>query len=294
MVFRIKRTHPDYAAIRHANFRIPTRGTRAEKDDLDWWTDLQAMALVLPERAVFSHTTAAQIIGLPLPSKDPKPFHVTVPKGRGKRRGIVWHQAKDPDQADLVQGFRVTGPLRTWLDLGSMLDVDHLVAVADQMLRQEQISLGALGQIPPVRGSERLRWAASLANAGSWSPRESLMRMAMYRNGLPKPELNVVIVEDGIVLGTGDFVWRDYRCIVDYDGDHHKEPKQRTQDTKTRNAYAQAGWCHLAITNHMFDEMARTLLTVETMLRAGGFSQACIPRVLPNLTPMAHPGSAAA
>ena len=273
---------PGAPRTRTARLRIPTNGVRAEINDDDWWTDLQAIALVLPEHAIFSHTTAARIAGIPLPEVDPRPFHVTVPHHRGRRNGIVWHQRPMPDEPEYVRGFRVTGPLQTWLDLGSVLDVDDLVAAADLLLRRGLVAPDTLKAVPPVRGANLLRSAAALASPRSWSPRESLLRMAMHRHGLPEPALNVEIIEDGIVLGTGDLVFDEFRCIVDYDGDTHREWQQRIQDTQTRNAYGQAGWIHLGVTSHMFDRMPRTLISIESMLRRRGWSDPCTPRELPS------------
>ncbi len=281
MAFRITTTDPLYGTSRSARFRTPTSGVRTEADDKGWLSDLAALTLVLPDDATFSHTTAAYLADLPLPAPEPLPFHVTVPRRRGKRSGIVWHQGKIAEVEEL-KGFRVTPPLKTWHDLGPVLDVDHLVAIADLLLRRGMVTREELSAVPSVRGAEKLRAAASLANPKSWSPRESLLRVGMFRHGLPEPELNVEIIEDGVVLGTADFAWRLMRSLVDYDGEHHADSKQRTQDTQTRNAYAGAGWRHLGVTNHMFDHKERTLRQIEDMLRDQGWSGPCTPRKLPD------------
>lgn len=285
MVFRLDSTDPNHPPARHAGLRIPTSGVRAELDDNDWWTDLQAMALVLPEQAVFSHTTAAHIAGIPLPSPGPKPFHVTVPHHRGRRKGIVWHKRSALEQPQSLKGYPVTGPLRTWLDLGSLLEVPDLVAALDHLLRRGLVPADTIAEIPRLPGAGMLRAAASLASPRSWSPRESVLRVQMHCYGLPDPELNKDIIEDGILLGTGDLVFEEFRCILDYDGDTHKEAKQRTQDTKTRNAYSLAGWRHLAITSHMYDNLSRTLFTIENLLRQCGWDEPLTPRTLPSPRP---------
>lgn len=282
MAFLISPKDPDYhSATNAARFRIPTPGVRAEADAVDWWDDLHAMTLVLPSGAAFSHTTAAQITDLPLPKKDPRPFHVTVTDHRGSRNGIAWHQRTGLKGISPQRGFPVTAPLTTWQDLGALLDVDDLVAVADVLLRRRLVTSAELANVAGLRGAVKLRAAAAFADARSWSPRESLMRVSMYRHGLPSPELNVEIIEDGILIGTGDFVWRALRSIVDCDGDQHNEVKQRTQDAQTRNAYGRAGWCHLAVTKKMYDRMNHTMQTIEDMLRDRGWPGPCTPRDLP-------------
>jgi hypothetical protein len=49
--------------------------------------------------------------------------HVTVPKPRRRRLGIVWHSSALPvDEVERLDGIPVTTPARTLLDLAAVLD----------------------------------------------------------------------------------------------------------------------------------------------------------------------------
>lgn len=256
MPYRIRRDDPHYGRSRSLTLRTPTSGTRAGKDELDWWTDVRSYALVLARHTVFSHTTAAQIHGLPLPKEDPKPFHVTTQRSRGRRNGVVWHKRPVAAETELVQGFRVTSGLRTWRDLAGLLGIPDLVAIADVLLRRGHCTRAELDDTRGLPNIGLLQAAAQLADPGSKSPQESILRVALHRAGAPAPALNAAIVEDGEWLGEGDFVWRVHKVIADYDGLHHGESGQRHQDAQTRDDYAAAGWRHVAVTSAMSTDQA--------------------------------------
>jgi hypothetical protein len=93
-----------------------------------------------------------------------------------------------------------------------------------------------------VRGATNLRTALSLANPGSRSPRESILRVELHLAGLPAPHVNFDVVKKGEWIGRGDLVWPEYGLFPEYDGIHHKSERQRHQDTQTRNELAQLGW----------------------------------------------------
>ena len=272
VAFLITQDSPDYAASRTRRFRTVTRGVRLEADANDWWDEVTAFALVLPQDAVFSHTTAAHIAGLPLSGIALKPFHVTVASTRGTRKGLVWHKRDLQDRVETYRGLRITTPGQTWHDLGGLLPLKELVVVTDHLLRQNGLTAEDLQSVPRMRHCRRLRAAAALADGRSKSPQETRIRLEMGDRGLPIPELNAEIVEDGGWIGEGDFVWREYRTIADYDGEVHLNEKQQTQDNQTRDLYAAYGWRHVALTKRMVRNMDAALERVARALRDNGWA----------------------
>ncbi|MBK6762752.1 MAG: hypothetical protein IPG68_05495 [Micrococcales bacterium] len=105
-----------YAQSRRAGLRKPTRGVRTDAAARSWLDDVAAVALTLPTDAAFSHTTAAQLLGLPTPHPDGRPFHVTVPTRRGTRKAVAWHQ-RGLSEVLTIGAVPVTGYRRTWMDL---------------------------------------------------------------------------------------------------------------------------------------------------------------------------------
>ncbi len=258
-----------YAQTRRATLRTPTRGVRTAATAKSWIDLVQAVALTLPRDAVFSHTTAARLLGLPTPPDTHSAVHVTVPKNitRGSRKAVTWHQRDISNFTEVAKGLPVTNPRQTWVDLASCIDMPQLVAVTDVMLRRGLLKITDLVVPRGVRGAQTLRVVASLADPRSRSVRETLLRVALHKEGLPAPEINLDIIEDGVWLGTGDLVWPEYRLVIEYDGIHHDQPRQRHQDAQTRNAYAEHGWLCIVLTSVQFDHLHDT---VEQIVRVMG------------------------
>lgn len=219
----------------------------------------------------FSHQTAAQLLGLPLPAKfeDMQPVHVTVPVGasRGTRQQVVWHRAPISNRVITADDLPITDAGRTWLDLGPHLDLPRLVAVTDVILRRRLCS--QLVVPPRTRGAQRLRQAAELADPRSCSPQESELRVGLILAGLPKPEVNFDVIVHGEWIGQGDLVWPDYLLYVEYDGGHHADPRQRHQDAQTRNRLGQLGWRVRVVTSAMRTHDVVGMVTDD--LRAAGW-----------------------
>lgn len=253
MPFKVKRSGPHYRQT--LALSSPTRGVRATEKG---WMEmvLRGFALVLPALTVFSHGTAARIMGLPLPQKleDDKPIHLTTDTAGkvGKRKDVVWHHRCLPtEDTDRWFGLPVTSPLRTWRDLGAYFEVEQLVIAADVLLRRELCNREEFKRTCGLRHADKLAAAAELARPGSASPEETRLRLEVLAQGLPEPTLNEDIIEGGIWIGRGDLVWRRWRVIADYDGEHHHAESQRHQDAQTRDDYTDAGWRHVPVTKKM-------------------------------------------
>jgi predicted transcriptional regulator of viral defense system len=97
------------------------------------YDDLVRWSLWARGRAVVSHDTALAVHGLG--EANPATVHLTVPSSfRSAAPGVVLHRgAIEPEDIWDYEGFRVTTPLRTILDIASTnLDLDQVAsAVAD-------------------------------------------------------------------------------------------------------------------------------------------------------------------
>lgn len=76
------------------------------------------------------------------------------------------------------------------------------------------------------------------------SPTETELRLDLVEFGLPEPEVNVDIFDSfGRLIAIGDLVYRRYRVIVEYDGDHHRRDRaQYERDVDRLDDLARAGW----------------------------------------------------
>ena len=243
---------------RRREFELTSRGVRLPTANP---SDVRArwLAAQLPLRSdcVLSHSTAAQLLRLPLPRRlaDVAKAQVTAPRNtpRPRRRDIVTHHACLPDE-DIarIAGFRVTSPERTYVDLAVLLHHDELVAVGDVVLRDHNATLEGLLHVARQRAHYPGRGSAIAAIAwldpGAASPRESHLRVLLRRAGLPRPEVNGQITDEwGNFLAEGDLVFRRERVIVEYDGDVHAPMRQRAKDAARRAMLQEHGWIVIEI-----------------------------------------------
>ena len=120
-------------------FRLKHFPAVAHEDLIRWW-------LWSRKQGFISHESAAAVyeLGDVLPSKT----HLTVPQGFRKRapHALLLHRAQlDATDVEMREGYRITTPLRTILDLASEhLDPERLTAVTRDALKKGLIDRKAL------------------------------------------------------------------------------------------------------------------------------------------------------
>lgn len=214
----------------------------------------RALTRVLPPHAAFSHTTAAALHHLPLPSTSPDdPLHVAVARGRRAphRAGIIGHQTELADaDTDLRHGFLVTTPERTWCDLATLLPLEYLVAVGDRLIHRSLPATTidrlerAVDSYGAARGVRLLRRALQLLDDGSESPRESIQRVIIVLAGLPRPVTNYEVFDDeGAFVARVDLAYPGLKISMDYEGDQHRtDKKQWRRDIVRFRRLGAIGW----------------------------------------------------
>src|SRR5699024_8222041 len=105
--------------------------------------ELQLIARILQRKAipgaVISHTTAAELLKVPLPSPlehaQTEALHCTVPLAHRRRAGarVVVHTRTEPDPIR-ARGLELSSPIAMLCELSGMLDHDQLVACCDQLV----------------------------------------------------------------------------------------------------------------------------------------------------------------
>lgn len=234
----------------------------------------------------FSHTTAARLWPLPLPAQLQSAdalVHVTSPANRNRMRrdGVVGHRSDKGGEVSR-RGLTVSDPATTFIECATLLRSDDLVALGDALVRTPRIQEPRdirpwipLHQLQDEvarrqsRGAAAARRIIHLVRDGADSPRESLLRLALTRAGLPDPELNIVIHDNrGREIGHFDMVWPRWRVIVEYDGDQHRTDTLQYERDMTRISRAQrSAWDvvriragHTRPTHAAAVEMARSAL----------------------------------
>jgi hypothetical protein len=255
--------------LRRSDLHRPTRGVRS----LDAATDLDERArqvgLALPDPWAWSHLTAARLYRLPLPARgsSAEPLHVSRPtcSTQVRRVGVVGHRGLEHREVVELRGHRVTSEAWTWADLASLPGVSRtdLVVAGDAFVARVPALLPDLralaGGTTVRRGVRALRQAAALLRVGSGSPMESRARLVFAEALLPEPELNGVISDGGQFIARADFVWRDAKVVVEYEGDHHRTDRRQWQGDIARTRLLEAlGWKVIRITaTDLHDPRAR-------------------------------------
>lgn len=257
--FRVRDSGLGEGRLRGRDLARPFHGVRSSHP-LDLLETCRAYLTVAGESHHFSHVTAARLWGCPLPREHEAygPLHVTVlaPVRAPRGRGIIGHQAA---QADVRQrrGLPVSDPANTWIALASTLPLDELVACGDHLVLDPFVLDGRdprpyvdLAYLPARvrgfhgRGARAAASAIRLVRQGAESRPETLLRLLLVRNRLPEPEVNVDVHDrDGRWLGRGDLVYREWRTIVEYDGDGHRtDTRQYDRDITRIEDFVHADW----------------------------------------------------
>lgn len=250
------RRHRVYLAVRDGVLRRVLRGVFVREDIPDSvQVRAQAASLVVGPSAVITDRTAAWIHGIDVFTYGEHdllpPIESCVLRwsSRSRREGV---DGRTRDLADedvmIIEGIRVTTPLRTALDLGCHLHRKDALAALDQFMRLHGLSREALAAAAMRffrrRGVVQLRQLIPLADHRAESPRESWTRLAIIDAGLPCPELQFWIEIDGVPTYRLDLAYPRLRVAIEYDGEefHDRTPEQRRHDRERRAWLRRNGW----------------------------------------------------
>ena len=267
--------------LRAPDLTRPTYGVRSVRELTTVTERAAATAIALPDDAAFCHTTAAMLLGLPLPRsfETDADLHVcrTSDRPRIRRAGCVPHKGLERRSTTLAHGLLVTAPVDTWADVASdpRCSVDDAVVLADVVARRQGVDVlaWAVDSRAGSKGFTTLVEALPQVRAGSFSPMETRARLLFERAGLPEPELNADIFLDGQWIARPDFVWRDQRVVVEYDGDHHRtDARQWRNDVYRRQLLEDAGWTFVQLTADDILRSPRNQATVARLARLLGVS----------------------
>lgn len=246
-------------ALRSRSYQRPFCGVRSTARVETLHAMCEAYLTRMRAGQCFSHTTAARLWGIPLPAvlESQRDIHVSSIDGtRPRLRGVVGHELHG-DRVRVVDrgGLPVADPATTWLHMATIVAFDDLVAAADHLIhvprrpdrensRPHLLSseLVARAGSSRGRGSRLARTAVEWMRVGAESRRETMLRLALIRAGLPEPELNKEIL-CGSKQYFGDLVYPRWKVLVEYDGEQHRtDTKQYRHDIERHDALTREGW----------------------------------------------------
>jgi very-short-patch-repair endonuclease len=214
-----------------------------------------AAVLASGEGAALSHCSGADLWEMRT-SKEKKIDVIAPTHRRGDKLIRIHAHALDPSETMTRNGIRVTKPLRTILDLASVVDEKQLERAIRQAVYQRLTTTALLAEAvhkrTGQRGNKALREA--LINLGeapglSRSDLEDEFRRFLRKHRLPMPELNVRMRIRGRRI-EADCVWRDAKLIVELDGrDAHNSTPAFESDRERDAALTAAHWRVVRITS---------------------------------------------
>ncbi|GAA1773172.1 hypothetical protein GCM10009795_019100 [Nocardioides hankookensis] len=255
---------PVRGRIRLVSQRRVSHGLGVEKvgglsDDEEFRRDLGAYLLVLPPDAVFTHLTAARLLGwqLPrLPEQVPVFVAVGLKSRRPRRPGLICSRLVRPAEPGTRFKLPIDRPeeilLRASRDLG-LLDVLILLesALALGHVDAERMEAVLASGRPGVR---LLREAWIRCTGRSESAGETVLQQFHRAMEIPfEPQVELVDA-DGVVLGRADILVTGTTFLHEYDGEHHRSKRQQSIDLRRDRglmaAYVRKGFTLDDLVNH--------------------------------------------
>ncbi len=211
---------------------------------------LACLRLVVPVDAVITDRTAGWLHGASMilaPGDHLQPPLVSAFQPPGKRLrnelSASGERGLTDDEIVLLGGVRLTTPLRTACDLGRLLRRDAAWAALDSMLRLQTFTkerlIAEVERFRGYRGVRQLRTFAPLADAGSESFGESVLRLRWYDACLAQPpETQIEISSEGGRWARLDIGCRDRRYAAEYDGEDVHQERHAAHDINPRDSIA--------------------------------------------------------
>ena len=237
------------------------------------------MAPLLPEDAVIGGWAAALAHGVRDASSTmvhSEPDLMLAYPGRDMHKKLpgfrTLRSALGPDDVVTIDDVRLTTVLRTAYDMTrfapSLLSAVGLVDCFRFEINPTPVDAGRLQQVidehPRSRGNARIRKALALSSPRSRSIPESWLRTRMTLDcgiGLEAIAVNATLLHAGRSYEL-DLVDLTTGLVLEYDGEHHAGPAQRTRDSRKDVAVDEAGLVMLRVNAPLLRsprELARTI-----------------------------------
>lgn len=190
------------------------------------WLRTRVAVQALGDDVAVSHATGVIGHGIDDWRLDLSRVHVTRLDGRSGRivGDVIQHER---GRADLevrdVAGIKVLEPQRCVLEAAVHLDPEAAFCLLESGLRSRRFDRAELETAYAALYSRhrmgRLQPLVAMAGSKSGSVAESRGSWIFGRAGLPPPEQQWAVVRpDGSLAGVVDWVWHEWRLIVEFDG----------------------------------------------------------------------------
>jgi very-short-patch-repair endonuclease len=166
-------------------------------------------------------------------------LHVTVPRARPHRAGIIVHRSKplDPRDYGRIEGIPVTNVGRSLLDFAELSSLRELERAFDEARTQRLIRNvdDVIARHPGRRGVKALASLLDSVPTLTQSEAEELFLALIRKAGLPLPEVNVRVGPWQL-----DFYWRAHGLNVEVDGHRYHSLEKAIARNHVRDADLEA------------------------------------------------------
>jgi hypothetical protein len=233
----------DFRRVSHGLFLPIVPNTDRHRE---WFRELSAWQLVLPDDAVFTHVTAAALYGWwlpPLPEFVPVFAAVGLDSNRPRRAGLICSRLDRSAVPQVRHGFLVDSPEEVLLRAARDLGLLDLVVMIESALRAGDVTTASLAAFCTTSrpGVRRLRVAAGFADGRAESAWEVLLRLFHEFAGIPVDPQAELLDDQGRFVARVDLLVRGTNCAHEYDGAVHEERTRRTQDRRRDRRIAEIG-----------------------------------------------------
>lgn len=164
--------------------------------------------------------TAALLHGLPL--LGPRPVRLSLAERKQDRpRHHGSSTTLGPEEVTVVRGLPVTDLARTAVDVARGRGYTAGVVIADAVLARDvprdllEAALAGRDRWPGARAASQ---AVAFADRRSESALESVGRVGFAEQGLPPPQLQVVLWDEDGPFARVDQYWKEHRTVAEADG----------------------------------------------------------------------------
>jgi hypothetical protein len=233
---------------------------------------IDAAVLALPDDARASHLTRLRRLGLDYGPAQPLHFtigrdlHLDIP-------GIFLHRTVVMPPA----GPDGVCPEAAFVGAASTLRTIDLVKIGDWLLCRGHMTTGSLlariNADPWRPGAGAAMAVVPLLDPRSRSLPESETRLLLEFSGLPRPEVNLDVVDDaGVFLGCGDLVYLLWKLLIEYEGRQHAfDDHQFEGDIDRYAGFRKDGWEYVQVTKRKLGHPRTLTLEVHRALVARGY-----------------------
>jgi hypothetical protein len=244
------------------------KSTDYEMTDEDW---LLAARLALPKDAHLTGITRLQQLGLHYGPRRPFRFVVDRDVHRVVTQ-VFLHRTKKLPPVD-EDGVCVEAAFISYCSLSRVIDA---MKVGDWLLHNGHMDLRrleALAVAEPWRaGAQEAMWILPHLDPRSRSMKETELRAILTFAGLPRPECNAELGISEAQRLFGDLVYREWRTIVEYEGEQHQDDRaQYSSDIDRYELLRDHDRSYVLVTKERLANPRAVVLQVDRTLRRNGY-----------------------